>query len=389
MDGAMPDDARQERGKRRIEAAFRLAEPAEPPVMIWPFHYIVCGADPARVAEGLFDSPARMMDYQVRFCEEHLAAVDDDFIPYLTPYMGTGILASAFGCRMHFAHWRDPSVAAPCVESLADAAKLKPPDPRRDGLMPRVLEAAAYMRDRGPYPVALTDTQSPLDELVLMVGHERLYLWMYDEPSAVHELFELVTEALIAWVKAQKAVTGEPPDVCRGEQGVWIPPPCGVWLADDEAVNLPPSLYEEFVAPCNERVFGQFGGGVLHFCGRGAHLAGIIRRMKGLVAVNSGPVGRPEDFASLQRGLGGAVPLIYQEMSPRDPEGYWRDLLGRIDLRGVVFAPQVCDRFATGEGGGMVDVVQQRRQAAPRLHAILRRLIAERSAMVRAGAKGP
>ena len=47
------------------------------------------------------------------------------------------------------------------------------------------------------------------------------------------------------------------------------------------------------------------------------------------------------------------------------------------------------DRFATGEGGGMVDVVQQRQKAAPHLHAILRRPIAERLAMVRAGPNGP
>ena len=358
-----------------------MADPVDPPVMVWPFHYIVCGADTQRVPDGLFDDPGLMTEYQERFCEEHQAAVDDDFIPYLTPYIGTGILASAFGCTMHFAPGRDPSVAAPCVESLADAARLRMPDPNRDGLMPRVLEAAAYMRAHGPYPVALTDSQSPLDELILMVGHERLYLWMYDEPRVVHELFRLATEAFIAWVKAQKAVTGEPLDACYGEQGVWIPPPCGVWLADDEAVNLPPSLYEEFVAPYYERIFAEFHGGVLHFCGNGAHLAAILRRMKGLVAINTGPVGRPENFAALQRGLGGAVPLIYQEMSPLHPESYFRNLLERIDLRGVVFAPQVCDRFATGEGGGMVEVVQQRREAAPRLHQMLRGLIAERLAV--------
>lgn len=385
----MSNDARYARRRRRIAAAVRFAEPADPPVMIWPFHYIVCGADPCRVSDGLFDSPKQMMEYQVRFCEEHLAAVDDDFIPYLTPYIGTGILASGFGCRMYFAHGRDPSVAEPCIESLADAARLKLPDPGRDGLMPRVLEAAAYMRAHGPYPVGLTDTQSPLDELILMVGHERLYLWMYDEPRAVHDLFELAAEALIAWVKAQKAVIGEPLDACHGEQGVWVPPPCGVWLADDEAVNLPPSLYEEFVAPYYERIFAEFHGGILHFCGNGAHLAAILRRMKGLVAINTGPVGRPENFAALQRGLGGTVPLIYQEMSPLHPEAYWGDLLGQIDLRGVVFAPQVCDRFATGEGGAMVEVVQRRREAAPRLHGILRDLIAERLAMSQASEKSP
>lgn len=368
------------RAQQRITAAFNQADPVEPPVIVWPFHYIACGCDPDRLPADLFESAAGMTAFQTRICEEHLSAVDDDFQPYLTPYLGTGVLASAFGCRMLFAPGRDPSVAEPCVTSVADAAKLTLPDPQRDGLMPRVLETAAYMRAHGAYPVTLTDSQSPLDELVLLCGHERLYLWMYDEPALVHDLFALVTDAMIAWVQAQKQVTGEPRDACYGEQGVWVPPGCGVWLADDEAVNLPADLYAEFVAPYYPRIFRAFGSGVLHFCGNGAHLAPILREMDGLRAINTGPMGRPENFAALQRGLDGRVPLIYQEMSPADPEPYFRDLLARISLQGVVFAPQVCDRFATGDQGGLVDVVQERRVAAQTIHSALRQLIAAKQA---------
>jgi len=366
------------RAQERIKAAFALADPVDPPVMVWPFHYIACGCDPDRLPPDLFDSPSVMTEYQTRICEDHLESVDDDFQPYLTPYLGTGIVASGFGCQMHFAPGRDPSVAGPCVETVADAARLKMPNPERDGLMPRVLETAASMRAYGSYPVTLTDSQSPLDELILMCGHERLYIWMYEEPKLVYDLFAMVSAALIAWVKAQKNVTGEPRDVCHGEQGVWVPPGCGVWLADDEAVNLSPDLYEEFVAPCNSQIFREFGGGVLHFCGNGAHLAPILRNMEGLKAVNTGPMGRPENFAALQRGLDGSVPLIYQEMSPLHPEPYFRDLLGRISLRGVIFAPQVCDQFATGEQGGLIEVKQDRRSAAKEILAALRKQISEK-----------
>ena len=371
-----PTNPRNARAQQRISAAFALADPVDPPVMVWPFHYIACGCDPARLPDDLFSSAASMTAFQTRFCEEHLQAVDDDFQPYLTPYLGTGILASAFGCAMHFAPGRDPSVAGPCVETAADAAKLALPDPQRSGLMPRVLDTAAYMRAHGAYPVTLTDTQSPLDELVLMCGHEQLYVWMYEEPALVHELFALTTEALIAWVTAQKQVTREPMDVCYGEQGVWVPRGCGVWLADDEAVNLPPHLYEEFVAPYNSRIFRAFGGGVLHFCGNGAHLAPILLQMDGLLAINSGPMGQPENFAALQRGLQGRIPLIYQEMSPVNPARYFRNLLERISLRGVIFAPQVCDRFATDDAGGLVSVVQDRRTAAGDILVALREAIA-------------
>ena len=124
------------------------------------------------------------------------------------------------------------------------------------------------------------------------------------------------------------------------------------------------------------RIFRAFGGGVLHFCGNGAHLAGILRDMEGLRAINSGPMGQPENFSALQRGLQGSIPLIYQEMSPVNPARYFRELLERISLRGVIFAPQVCDRFATDDAGGLVSVLQDRRTAASTILAALREQIA-------------
>ena len=368
---------RLEAARTRIRAAFNWAEPADPPIIVWPLHYIVFGTAPDKLPLDLFDNPASLMAFQQHICEAHLAAIQDDFVPYLTPYYGTGVLASAFGVETRFAPGRDPSAGEPCLHTHADVARLRLPNPERDGLMPRVLEAAAYMRAHGDYPVALTDMQSPLDELALMCGHERLYLWMYDEPAMLHELFTLVTDAFIAWVRAQKAVTGEPLDVCYGEQGVWIPSPCGVWLADDEAVNLPPHLYEEFIVPQYERVFRAFGGGVLHFCGNGAHLGPIIRRMEGVRAVNTGPMGRPEHLAKLQTALGGSIPIIYQELSPAEPEVYFRALFGRLSLRGLVIAPQVTDRVAGGPNGAFVALEQEREQAAVRILAVIRAALAE------------
>jgi len=372
---------RVSRSRTRISAAFALADPVEPPVIVWPFHYIVCGSAPEDIPDDLFSNSARMLDCQVTICERHIEAVPDDFQPYLCPYYGTGILASAFGAQMQFAPGRDPWIAGPVVETPADVATLRLPDPQRDGLMPRVLETAAFMHQDGTFPVTLTDMQSPLDELILLCGHERLYLWMYDEPAMVHDLFDLATEALIAWVKAQKAVTGEPLDVCHGEQGVWVPPGCGIWLADDEAVNLPPALYEEFIVPCYSRIFREFGGGVLHFCGNGAHLGKAVQQIEELRAINSGPMGQPENFARLQQATGGRIPLIYQEMAPADPLPYFRNLLSRLSLRGLILAPQVCDRFATDADGGIIEVTHQRTAEGRRIYDALHMAIEERQAL--------
>lgn len=132
------------RARSRIKAAFTLADPVEPPIIVWPFHYIVCGTNPKFIPPGLFDDPARLLEFQTGFCRRHLEAVEDDFQPYLTPYYGTGILASAFGCRISFQPRRDPAVEAPCLQSPQDVAKMRLPDPGRDGLMPRTRNSSCH-----------------------------------------------------------------------------------------------------------------------------------------------------------------------------------------------------------------------------------------------------
>jgi hypothetical protein len=171
---------------------------------------------------------------------------------------------------------------------------------------------------------------------------------------------------------------GEPLNVCYGEQGVWVPPDCGVWIADDEAVNLSPRLYAEFVAPHYSRIFKSFGGGVLHFCGDGSHHGAALLQMEGLRAINSGPMSKPAAFTKLQKAVGGKIPLIYQELSPVEPETYYRALLADLSPRGVVFAPQVTDRVAIAQGAGFVEVAQDRVQTARRVQAALKSAISDR-----------
>jgi hypothetical protein len=59
-----------------------------------------------------------------------------------------------------------------------------------------------------------------------------------------------------------------------------------IMLRNDSAMNISPALYEEFSRPYDERLLGEFGGGAVHFCGRGEHYIEAMSRMKGLRAVN-------------------------------------------------------------------------------------------------------
>jgi uroporphyrinogen-III decarboxylase len=355
---------------RKIERAFDHAEVTsadDVPILVNTPCYFAFGSrdKPA----DYFTNPASMLSYQARGYEEHLRRVYDDYVPYFMPWFGTGVLASAFGCpiRVPDVLDDDPAVAEPCVRSPADAAHLKLPEPGRAGWMPRVLDAIDYARACGDLPVGLTDMQGPLDTLGLMCGQVQLYQWMYDEPAMVHDLFDLVTEAFIQWVKLQKQHIGEPLERSNGLQGV-VSPGAGVWESDDDMVLIGPKLYEEFVVPCVSRICEAFGGGSVHFCGNGLHHVGNLLRIRCIKVVNNSPLGQFETFARLKRALGQRVTMQIQDGAPLDVEDYYTGLFGALDdFRGVILAPFVMDKVAMSRDGGYLPVERDAFETANRI----------------------
>ena len=57
-------------------------------------------------------------------------------------------------------------------------------------------------------------------------------------------------------------------------------------LRNDSAMNLSPELYEEFAAPYDGRLLKRYGGGIVHFCGRGDHYIEALSNINGLTGIN-------------------------------------------------------------------------------------------------------
>jgi hypothetical protein len=362
----------------KIERAFQHAEVTsaeDVPVLVNTPCYFAFGSrdKPA----DYFTSPVSMYTYQAHGYEEHLKHVHDDYVPYFMPWFGTGVLASAFGCPIRLPEVLDddPAVAGPCILSPADAAHLQLPTPGRDGWMPRVLDAIDYARAASDLPIGLTDMQGPLDTLGLMCGQVQLYQWMYDEPAMLHELFDLVTEAFIQWVKVQKQHIGEPLERSNGLQGVYSPG-AGVWESDDDMVLVGAKLYQEFVVPSVSRIFEAFGGGSVHFCGNGLHHLNNLHRISGLRVVNNSPLGQFQTFARLKRQLGPQVTLQIQDGAPLEIEAYYTDLFAPLDdFRGIILAPFVMDNVAMSLDGGYLPVERNSFETANRIVDITRECV--------------
>ena len=365
--------------KAKIRRAFDLAEVTKSedvPVIIGTPTYFLFGSNDK--PSDYFENPASMLAYQETSCEAHLRGIDDDYIPYFMPWFGTGIMAAAFGCpyRIEFRAAQDPAVLAPCVESVGDIAKLTAPDPATNPFMRRVLDCIDHALGSSDLPVGLTDMNSPLSTMGQICGTTNLFTWMYEEPLAVHDLMGLVTDSLISWVKTQKEHIGEPAGYSNGLQGVWTPRG-GVWLSDDDLVLMGPELYEEFVVPYYSKIYATFGGGHLHFCGRGFHQAENIKRIQGLTAVNNSPMYDFKSFRKLFSAIGNTLAFELQDAAPIDPD-YYRKVFECMDcLSGVMVATFVEDELGMSEEGTSVSVGWDRFEQANRLVRSIRAAVDE------------
>ncbi len=308
--------------------------------------------------EDYWTDPAVMLAFQQDGYEQHLNTVSDDFVPYFMPWFGTGVLATAFGCpgRESRGAGDEPTILGPAIGCVQEIAKLRAPDPQRDGWMPRVVRFMDYAAKHGEMPVGLSDLNSPLSTALQICGYENFLCWMYEEPQAVDDVMAVVTEAFIQWVHCQKQVAGEEKGWSHGLQGVYTPVG-GVWLSDDDLVNIGPEHYRRFVVPHYERIFLEFGGGHLHWCGRGVHQYRNIMEMDAVNTVNNSPMADLDAFRRLYDTFSGRKAIEIQDVAPADADAYYgRMFSGFRDMTGILVTTFVTDNMAMNLQGETIPV---------------------------------
>ncbi len=335
----------------RIEEAYRHREKAPVPFLVADANYWLSGETPSLIPDDYFTNCESMLQFQLRKMERHMESLDDDFIPFLFPWYGTGVLASALGCPTLFQAKMDPAIQGTAIHTPEQVRRLSLPDPQKDGLMPRVLETIRHFRAHSDLPVSFTDPQGPLTTALTVVGPETLFVWFYERPREARELLEFCTEAFIRWVKAQKQEIG--PTAARGcfPHGILLPKTFGtVWLSDDDCVAISAEHYRKFVMPCNARVFREFGGGTLHFCGSAEHQIENFSKTEGLAGVNNFCMGNFRQLYKMQDVFADRVLLMACDYTPRDIEAYYADLFRGLKRKGTVVASFISPEMALNEG---------------------------------------
>ena len=127
------------------------------------------------------------------------------------------------------------------------------------------------------------DTQGPLDMCEMLWGCDMFYD-MYDEPELVHEFLKLLTDTFIAVTDKWHELFPIKQDMSTHWRGFFHRG--AIVLRSDSAMNISPDLYKEFSMPYDRLLLEKYGGGVIHFCGRGDHYIELLSTLPKVYGIN-------------------------------------------------------------------------------------------------------
>lgn len=126
------------------------------------------------------------------------------------------------------------------------------------------------------------DMQGPMDICEVVWGSTIFYAAL-DDPGLVKELLELAVATYIAFMRAWEQIVPFRPD---GNAHWGLYHKGKIMLRDDSAMNFSKRMFEEFIGPYDQRLLDEFGGGAIHFCGKGDHYIPAMTQLRGLHAIN-------------------------------------------------------------------------------------------------------
>lgn len=255
---------------------------AAPAAIAWPE---VCVND-------ALDDFESMALQQFAACSAALAESSGKLLAVRCNY-GTGIMPSLFGAELFImeraANTLPTTKPLPGGVAAIEALLARGVPEVAHGLGGKVFAMGQYFADiLQPYPnlkryvhLYHPDTQGPLDICELLWG-STLFLDLIDHPEMVKALLELITATYMRFMDAWARIA----PFAQENNVHWSLLHKGqLMLRDDSAMNLSAKMFAEFVQPYDQRLLDRFGGGAIHFCGKGSHYIHHLAEMRGVHAI--------------------------------------------------------------------------------------------------------
>ena len=314
-------------GECREEIFYPPARKPSPPKTKWPDVHINDAQDDFEL----------MLLSQFQGVSNHLANGGAMCLGVRCNY-GTGILPSLFGCDL-FIMPRETNTL-PTATPLHSREKMKAlvaagvPDPRA-GLGGKVFDCAERFLDAlRKHPkvgrcVALyhPDVQGPIDAAEVVWGSD-IFLAFYEEPELLKDLLDLITRTYAAFMHRWYALV--PPE--DGESTHWEIRHRGrLMIRNDSLMNLSPSLYVEYVRPLDQRLLDEFGGGAIHFCGKGSHYIEAMSQVRGLHGIQMSQPHLNDMETIYRHTVDKGIPLLsFDRKTAEAAKAAGRKLRGRV-----------------------------------------------------------
>ncbi len=230
---------------------------------------------------------------QLAGCSDALAGGSGAIMNVRANY-GTGILSSVFGAEIFVMDARLKSLPATRplrggVDTIKKIMDSGVPD-LNTGYGERCFAMGKHYCDLfADYPkvskyvrVYHPDLQGAIDICELLWGSE-LFVQFVDAPDLVHSFLKLIVETYIQFMHMWDGIIPS-----RGGHAThWGMMHKGhIMLRQDSAMNLSPAMFDEFIKPYDQQLLSEFGGGAIHFCGKGDHFIENLSQMQGVYAVN-------------------------------------------------------------------------------------------------------
>ena len=236
---------------------------------------------------GACNSIAQIYENNIRYFTEQLNLPWTDELPYLEPWIGTGIYATAFGCEYK---WRDDN--APDVyyryHKIEELRGVEKPDYRKSAVMQMALECIDTFleRTRGELPICLTDTQSPFDTASLILDATVFLEACYSEPETVHHFLQVVTDLIIEFSRVQQARIGDSRVAKPGHIMPSSPAYAGISLSDDNLSFCSPVMNDQFPLKYDQQIADAFGGVAIHSCGMWESTMKRVTKMRSVLIID-------------------------------------------------------------------------------------------------------
>jgi hypothetical protein len=275
------------------------------------------------------------------FWQDYLALqrIDQDLIYPVQPLSSVPWLEGMLGCPIRVqaqSVWAEPA--------LAKGMPLETFEPRwcQEWLDAALRFVNALIAKCSPfYPVAGPFLRGPADIIAAMIGTDRLCYELIDNPSQIHRLARISTEA---WVKVSRQIIPLIPPWMGGYVfgARWIyAPDHSTYCSEDTTVLLSPAAYRKFFLPYNRIIAQEYPYGFWHRHSTSTqHLLDLLDLNPGwAIEVTMDPTGPQvsEILPILQRIQQAGRPLIVFGLN--DPDEVGR-LVAGLSPRGLCVTVQ-------------------------------------------------